>query len=84
MSRPTPTGSTQSAARPIIVGRWRPPNRGMRPLVAHRRLGRGKLYQRLERREEAREDIATATAMFRDMGMTHWLEQAEAEILQLR
>jgi len=30
-------------------------------------------------REEAREHLTTATTMYRAMGMTYWLEQAEAE-----
>jgi tetratricopeptide (TPR) repeat protein len=53
--------------------------RGMRPLTAHCHLGLGKLYRRSDKREPAREHFATATAMYRDMGMTYWLEKAEAE-----
>jgi tetratricopeptide (TPR) repeat protein len=51
----------------------------MRPLVAHCHLGLGKLYQRTGQREEAREHLATATTMYREMDMQFWLEQAEAE-----
>jgi class 3 adenylate cyclase len=57
---------------------------GMRPLVAHCHLGLGKLYRRTGTREQAQEHVATATAMYRDMGMTSWLEQAEAEMRQLQ
>jgi class 3 adenylate cyclase/tetratricopeptide (TPR) repeat protein len=53
--------------------------RGMRPLVAHCHLGLGKLYWRTDKREQAREHLATATTMYRDMGMTYWLEKVEAE-----
>jgi len=53
--------------------------RGMRPLVAHCHLGLGKLYRRSGKREQAQEDLATAATMFREMGMTYWLEQAEAD-----
>jgi tetratricopeptide (TPR) repeat protein len=53
--------------------------RGMRPLVAHCHLGLGKLYHRTDKREQAREHLATATAMYREMGMTYWLEKAETE-----
>jgi tetratricopeptide (TPR) repeat protein len=53
---------------------------GMRPLVAHCHLGLGKLYRRTDKREQAQEHLATATAMYRDMGMTYWLEKAEAEM----
>jgi hypothetical protein len=53
---------------------------GMRPLVAHCHLGLGKLYRRTDNREQAREHLATATAMYQEMGMTYWREKAEAEI----
>jgi hypothetical protein len=51
----------------------------MRPLVAHCHLGLGKLYHGTDKREQAREHLATATTMNRDMGMAYWLENAEAE-----
>ena len=44
---------------------------GMRPLAAHRHLGLGKLYWRTGKRDEAREHLATATTMYREMGMTY-------------
>ncbi len=52
---------------------------GMRPLVARCRLGLGALYRRTRRREEAREHVAAAADMFREMEMRFWLERAEAE-----
>jgi hypothetical protein len=52
----------------------------MRPLVAHCHLGLGKLDRRTGQRDEAREHLTTATTMDREMGMTYWLEQAEAEL----
>jgi class 3 adenylate cyclase/tetratricopeptide (TPR) repeat protein len=52
---------------------------GMRPLVAHCHLGLGKLYLRTDKRERAQEHLATATTMYREMGMTYWLEKAERE-----
>src|SRR5205085_12145448 len=57
---------------------------GMRPLVARCHLGLGKLYRRTGKREPAHEHVATATAMYREMGMRFWLEQAEAEMHQLQ
>jgi tetratricopeptide (TPR) repeat protein len=57
--------------------------RGMRPLVAHCHLGLSKLYRRTGTREQVQEHIATAMTMYRDMGMTYWLEQAAAEMRQL-
>ena len=50
----------------------------MRPLVAHCHLGLGKLYARTGKRAEARDHLTTASTMYRDMGMTFWLEKAEA------
>ena len=58
--------------------------RGMRPLIAHCHLSLGKLYRRTGKREQAREHLTTATTMYRDMDMRFWLEQAEAESMELR
>jgi Tetratricopeptide repeat len=55
----------------------------MRPLVAHCHLGLGKLYRRTGQHEEAHEHLTTATTMYREMGMTCWLEKAEAETRDL-
>jgi hypothetical protein len=52
---------------------------GMRPLVAHCHLGLGKRYRRTGQREQAQEHLTTATTMYREMGMTYWLEQAVNE-----
>lgn len=51
---------------------------GMRPLV-----GLGKLRRGRGKREQVREHLSTATTMFREMGMTFWLERAEEEMRQL-
>jgi class 3 adenylate cyclase/tetratricopeptide (TPR) repeat protein len=56
---------------------------GMRLRVAHGQCGLGTLYRRTEKREQAQEHLTTATAMYREMGMTYWLEKAEAEIRDL-
>jgi predicted protein tyrosine phosphatase len=56
--------------------------RSMRPLVAHCHLGLGKLYWRTGKREQAVEHLTTATTMYREMGMTYWLEKAEAETVR--
>jgi class 3 adenylate cyclase/tetratricopeptide (TPR) repeat protein len=53
--------------------------RGMRPLVAHCHLGLAKLHRRTGKREQAREHLAAATTMYREMDMRFWLEQAQAE-----
>ena len=55
----------------------------LRPEAAHCHLGLGKLYRRTDKREQAQEHLATATTMYREMGMTYWLEKAEAEMREL-
>ena len=57
--------------------------RGMRPLIAHCHYGLSMLYQRTGKREQAREHLTTATTMCREMDISFWLEQAEAETLEL-
>jgi tetratricopeptide (TPR) repeat protein len=54
--------------------------RGMRPLVAHCHLGLGKLHRRTAKPDQAQEHLATAMALYREMGMTYWPEQVEAEL----
>ena len=71
-----------SAVLPSGTRAW-PTELGMRPLVAHCHLGLGKLYRRTGKREQAQEHLTTATTMYREMGMTYWLEQAEAELMEL-
>jgi class 3 adenylate cyclase/tetratricopeptide (TPR) repeat protein len=53
---------------------------GMRPLVAHCHLGLGKLSRQAGKREESREHLTAATAMYREMEMRFWLEKAEVEM----
>ena len=52
-------------------------------LVAHCRLGVRRLYRRTGKREQAGEHLTIATSMYREMGMTYWLEKAEAEVREL-
>jgi class 3 adenylate cyclase/tetratricopeptide (TPR) repeat protein len=56
---------------------------GMQPLIARCHQGLGLLYHRTDKREQAQEHLATATTMYRDMGMTYWLEKTEAEMREL-
>ena len=51
---------------------------GMRPLVAHCHFHLGKLSRKADQHEQARQDLTTATTMYREMGMRSWLDQAEA------
>ena len=54
--------------------------RGIRPLVAHCHLGLGELFQRTSRRSEAEQHLTAATAMYRDMEMLFYLEQAQSAL----
>jgi hypothetical protein len=51
----------------------------MRPLAAHCHLGLGQLFGKTDKREQAQQHLTTATTMYREMDMTHWLEKIEAE-----
>ncbi len=53
---------------------------GMRPLQARCHLGLGKLYRHTGRAAEARAELERAVTMLREMGMAHWLPEAEAEL----
>ena len=53
---------------------------GMRPVAAHSHLGLGRIFHRSGRHEHAREHLATATTMFREMDVDHWVDQAEMEL----
>jgi len=55
---------------------------GLRPLQAHCHLGLGKLYRAVGRAEEARAELSVAAEMLREMGMSYWLPDAEAELAQ--
>jgi uncharacterized protein HemY len=56
----------------------------MRPLVAHCHLGLGQLYRRTGDHAKAEEHLASAKAMYREMGMRFWLEKAEAVLRPLQ
>jgi len=40
-------------------------------------------WQALPAHGQAQEHLVTATTMYREMGMTYWLEQAEADLQAL-
>jgi len=56
---------------------------GMRPLVAHCHHDLGKLYGRIGKRDNARDQLTSAIAMYREMDMRFWLEKANAEMRSL-
>src|SRR5438876_2213375 len=53
---------------------------GMRPLVAHCRAGLGTLHRRIGSRGESDDHLAAAAVMYREMGMTYWLEGRERDV----
>jgi hypothetical protein len=57
---------------------------GMRPLAAHCHASLAKLYRGTGKRAESDEHFEIATTMYREMGMTDWLEKAEAEMKEQR
>ena len=52
----------------------------MRPLVAHCHFGLAKLRRHKGNFGQAPDHLTTAMAMYREMGMAYWLDQAEAEL----
>jgi tetratricopeptide (TPR) repeat protein len=56
---------------------------GMRPLKAQCELGLGRCWRSAGKPAEARERLAAAVALLREMDMQLWLEQAEAEVRAL-
>jgi tetratricopeptide (TPR) repeat protein len=56
---------------------------GMRPLMAHCHLSLGTLYSHMGLADQARDELAAATACYHSMEMTFWLPRAEAALAQL-
>jgi len=52
----------------------------LRPLAAQCHLGLGKRYLLVGQRASAESHLNTAAALFRDLGMQFWLEQAQSEL----
>ena len=76
----TPDGDKAAAKQHYTAAMVYAQELGMRPLIAHCHLGLGKLYRGTGQRREAQEHLTTATTMYREMGMTYWVEKAEAEL----
>jgi hypothetical protein len=55
----------------------------MRPPQARCHLGLGELYRQIGRQDEARAELSIAGTMLREMGMEHWLPEAEASLRAL-
>lgn len=56
----------------------------MKPLLAHCHLGLGRLICSVSGEVKAREHLATAATMYREMDMGLWLSQVETELMALR
>ena len=52
----------------------------LRALRGHLLLKQQPSYRRTGKREQAQEHLTTATTMYREMGMTYWLEKAHLEL----
>jgi len=55
----------------------------VRHASSHCHYSLGKLYRRTGKREQARDDLTTATTMYREMDMRFYLEQMEAAMREL-
>ena len=55
----------------------------MRPIVAHCHAELGKICRRTDNLKDARQHLAATATMYRDMHMTYWLGQVEAEMRHL-
>jgi tetratricopeptide (TPR) repeat protein len=71
--------ATEEAERHYTEGLAMARERGMRPLEARLHFSLGRLYRRTGQRDQAREQLAAAITMLREMDMTYWLEQAEMQ-----
>ena len=56
----------------------------MRPLQAHCHRRLGTLYAKLGQREQTRAELSIAIELYKAMGMTLWLPQAEAALAEVK
>jgi len=56
---------------------------GMRPLIAHCRLGLGRVNHRAGERALAHENLTSAVTIYRELDMGFWLKAAQDEVGQL-
>ena len=47
----------------------------MRPLIAHCHAGLARVYRLTGETVQEQEHLVTATTMYREMGMTYWLDK---------
>jgi tetratricopeptide (TPR) repeat protein len=75
--------NAKAASGPYVAALSQAAELCMRPLSAHCHFGLGKLYRRTRDHEQAQRHLTTAIAMYREMNITYWPEQAEVELRQL-
>jgi hypothetical protein len=56
----------------------------MRPLLARCHAGLGLLYRRYGNASSASQHLGLAASMFRQLQMTYWLDQMDAEVVEAR
>lgn len=57
---------------------------GMRPLVAHNHLGLGQVYIKKGEPRKARSELMAAIDLYRSMGMSFWLPEAESALAKIK
>jgi hypothetical protein len=83
LSRQPEAGRSGSRRDVLPAGRWGSRASSGRAHVAHCHLGLGELCRRIGDQAQAAEHLASsfiAATMYGEVGMTFWLEQAEAAL----
>jgi class 3 adenylate cyclase/tetratricopeptide (TPR) repeat protein len=73
----------EQAFHPYLQAREQAKQLGMRPLLAHCHMGLGQLYLKRGRSEEARPELTAALDLYRSMGMSFWVPQAESSLAKI-
>jgi hypothetical protein len=66
-----------------IARRWRSPTSSACALSSPTATSASATFTGTGKREQAQEHLTSATTMYREMGMTYWLERATAELKAL-
>ena len=76
LAQADPAGARQRFEEALALGG----ELGMRPLVADCYVGLAKVTRRSGKSDDAEHHFQTAITLYREMGMTYWLEKAEVEM----
>jgi tetratricopeptide (TPR) repeat protein len=74
---PSQAGNVEEARQDYLAALIQADELGMRPLSAHCHLGLGQLHAALGDAPNAREQFNLALALYRELGMENWPEQAK-------